>query len=367
MKSRVILFVLALVTLAPALDCGGGEANQPLQPARRLGYFLDRANDAVYVIESVDTAEGDVTPVATISGEDTQITNATSLVVDGRRDILYVADIDAQLILVFAPASTLDGNVAPRRTLPTTNIDGTEGNVQHLELDEVNNRLYAYNASQQAVQVWDDVSGANGVGPDRSFFINFFASAMLIDTQRDLGYFSDFIDRQILVYNQPSTLIGNPLPAAIWENATEPFNNVPGITANIPNDLAFVANAQRRDIQIYENASTLPNAENNNGSENTNDVIPERTLVGDNTQITTDMSQILFLENILYVLISRTQVALWDSANTVDGDTAPNRVMTIVPETTEAATLVLGDIKAGVASPTTTAVELVDFSVDLLH
>lgn len=367
-KQRLALLFLALLTVAFCVDCTGGDPNQPLQEAKRLGYFIDNPNDSIYVVEGIDTVTGEVTPSATLTGDNTLLTNPTAIAVDSRRDILYVADAVQQLILVFAPASTLDGDVTPRRTLIAGLVGGppgTGGNIQNLYLDEVNNRLYANNVSQQVVQVWDDVSMADDVGPNRFFDLNFFASAMFIDTQRNLGYFGDPIDMFALVYNQPSSQIGEPVPSAVWENDTQPFDTISGITENTSNNILFLANRQQRSIEVFDEASTLPNSDNNNDSENTLEVIPARTLSGDNTLLTTDMSKILFKDNVLYTLISRTQMAQWDSANSVDGDTAPTRVFTIVPEVVDAAAED-GGADGGMVEETQEVI-LVDFAIDLLH
>ncbi|MCE9625376.1 MAG: hypothetical protein K8R69_08000, partial [Deltaproteobacteria bacterium] len=63
----------------------------------------------------------------------------------------------------------------------------------------------------------------------------------------------------------------------------------------------------------------------------TGTVPADREVTGDTTTMTTDMNQAIFLENVLYVQTSRTQVGIWDSANSVAGNVAPTRSITVNP------------------------------------
>lgn len=328
MKIRVqwvlLFLLLPVLTFSLGSDCNQGD---PLQQARKLLYVLDNANKAVYILENVDTIDGTVSPVQTLEGDKTLLTDPRSVAVDQLRDILYVSDASQGLILVFAPASTLDGDVEPRRTLPGL------GNVQEIFLDVTNNRLYVFNATDFTIMVWDNVSTRNNDGPDRIFGLGFLASAIFVDTQRDFLYAGDFIARTIVVYNQASTLIGDPQPTRLIFDSIAPFDRIDSITMNVPNDLLFFANGLTPAIPSFDRASTVEG-----------DVEPDKNLEGDMTQLSFELGLIRFLEDSLYAKITTTQIAVYDSANNLDGNLAPNRV--INPEGTQ---------------------RIISFDIDLLH
>lgn len=309
-KFAYFLMVLALLPLGYGSDCSGG--GDPLQTPKKLLYVLDNGNDAVYVLEGVDTIDGVVAPSRTISGDKTLITNPTAVAVDTRRDILYVADASERMVLVYAPASTTDGDVDPTRTIPAG------GNIQRMFLDETNNRLYVFNATELTIQEWDDVSTVNGTVPDRFFNLDFLASAIFVDTERDFLYAGDFISMVIPVYNQVSTLIGSPLPSRIISDDERPFDRIDGITMNTDNDILYYANSLKPSIDIYLNALTV------NG-----EVDPDRILEGDNTALTSELGFIKFLDNVLYVRNTPTDITVFDDANNLDGDVAPSRTITV--------------------------------------
>lgn len=312
-----ILKFLALGSVAIAMlfwggpGCGGDAAN-PLVPPKTLLYLLDTFHKAVFVVDNATTVDGPVDPARTITGDKTLIENPTAIAVDNRRDILYVADANQQAVLVFAPASTQDGDATPLRQIPAG------GNIQSMTLDEVGNRLYVFNATGLSVQVWDHVSTVNGDPPDRTFTIGFLASALFIDNQRDFLYVGDPIAFSIDVYAQASTLIGSPLPTRIFFDDQAQFDRINSLTMNVPNDLLYMANNLGPLINVFTKASTL----NQN-------VSPDRVVEGDQTALSDDLRYLKFSENTLYVVNQATQVAVWDDANTIDGNLAPNRLITV--------------------------------------
>lgn len=310
-KFKFLAFLpLFILGIYGGLHCDGG--GTPITPPKTLLYLMDTFHKAIFVVENVTTANGAVDPARTISGDNTLIDNPTAIAVDGRRDILYVADANQQAVLVFAPASTRDGDVNPARQIPAG------GNIQAMTLDETGNRLYVFNATLQAVQVWDSASTVNGDIADRTFTINFLASAIFIDNQRDFLYVGDPIAFAINVFAQASTLIGTPLPTRVFFDDDDPFDRIDAITMNIPNDFLFMSNSLEPQVNVFENASDL-----------NDEVDPDRIIEGDQTGFTDDLRYIKFLENVLYVNNNPTQVGIFDNANTLDGNLAPNRLLTI--------------------------------------
>lgn len=317
---RKWLYLFTLLILAPLTsgsDCGAG--GNPLEEPAKLLYVLDQDNDAVYVLEGVDTADGTVAPTRTITGDNTRIVNPRAIAADSRRDILYVADASEEGILVYAPASEKDGDVNPTRFIPAA------GNIQLMYLDEINNRLYVFNATELSIQVWDDVSTVNGDLPDRFFILDFLSSAIFVDIERDILYAADIIGMEILAYSEASTLIGSPLPTRIisydeppFDPDTRPIDRINGITMNFAVDILFITNGLIPAIDIFLQASTV-------GGE----VEPDRFIEGDETTLTSNVGALRFRNDVLYVRNDDNQIIVFDDANNIDGDVAPNRTITV--------------------------------------
>jgi hypothetical protein len=288
---------------------------------------LDSFAKAIFVVENITTVDGTVDPARTISGGNTLLENPTAIAVDGRRDVLYVADANQQAVLVFAPASQKNGNVSPTRQLPAS------GNIQSMSLDIDNNTLYVFNATLQAVQVWTQASIRDGAVPNNTFTIGFLASAIFIDSQRDILYVGDPIAFVINAYEQASTTIGSPTPTRVLDDAGAALDRIDGLTMNILNDFLFTSNSLGPLINVFDNASNLDG-----------EVDPVRVIEGDQTQFSDNLDDLKFLENVLYVNNAPTQIAIFDNANSADGNIAPNRLLTINGST-----------------------RIVGFDIDLLH
>lgn len=316
-RSRILLFfVLAILfPLSPWLGCNSG-AN-PLPVATGLLYALDRVNLAVYVLDNINSLNGAVDPVRTISGGNTLIENPTAITVDGRGDILYVADQTAQQILAFPTASTTGGDIAPLRTFP--GITRAVALFYDLEGDV----LYAADILLGTVVAWDGIrSLTTGTAPNRTIVLGYNPSSLFVDTQRDLLYVGDPSTQSVNRYKNASTLsVTSPFPPdALINDADAPLTNINSIALNDPNNILFMAESANPSVVMFDSASTI------SGS-----LTPDRNLEGSNTTLTIHMSQILFLENILYAILSNisTSIGVWDSANTLDGDVAPNRTITV--------------------------------------
>src|SRR5262245_20923215 len=106
-----------LLFFALLFTAGCNSATPITTPTGTL-YVLDRFNKSVYVFSDIHNLNGALDPQRTITGSTTQIAEPSSLAADSRRDILYVADGNANAVLAFIPGSTSDGDVGPRRTYP---------------------------------------------------------------------------------------------------------------------------------------------------------------------------------------------------------------------------------------------------------
>jgi hypothetical protein len=108
--------------------------NLAFDRVRKLAYIADASDIKVY--DDIETIDGNIAPDRTIT-----ITGSSgifSLAVDARNDRLYVTGITAgQKLQIFNNASTLNGSVTPDESLAISNTTG-------LFLDEVNDHLYEW-------------------------------------------------------------------------------------------------------------------------------------------------------------------------------------------------------------------------------
>jgi len=76
-------------------------------------YVLNNGATEILVFEDISTSNGDVAPSRTISGSDPSgnnfMVNLTAIFVDSKKDLLYVADRDADAVYFFSNASAAQG------------------------------------------------------------------------------------------------------------------------------------------------------------------------------------------------------------------------------------------------------------------
>jgi len=317
-KLPLRLLILAIFTL-PILPfspgCSGGGGGTPPPAATGLLYALDIVNLAVYVINNINTQNGAVDPVATISGDLTLLQSPTALAVDGLADILYVADTTQQAVLAFVPASQKNGNVPPLRVFP-----GIQ-RASAMFYDEIDDTLFVADDFALAIFAWDNIRQLeDGTPPSRTIPLDFVPSSVAVDTQRDVLYVGDPSTQAVNEYLNANTLGVKPTPNNIIQDSTQQFVNINSLTLNVPNNFLFVAESANPSIEVFETASTLDGL-----------VPPIRSLEGANTSFTIHLGQAIFVENVLYVITSdiSNNVAIFQNANGATGDLAPDRSLQI--------------------------------------
>jgi sugar lactone lactonase YvrE len=132
--------------------------------------FLDQPSDTLYVcseggpsvtiFHNASALTTGATPSRLIKGANTTFDFPRNVFVDRYRDILYVADDDAQAICVFTHASTVNGDEAPARRITGANtMLGTFFDLTGFpERDE----LYVANDSPPSILVFSNASTADG-------------------------------------------------------------------------------------------------------------------------------------------------------------------------------------------------------------
>lgn len=130
--------------------------------ANRL-YVANFGGNSILIFNEIGTKTGNVAPDRTIAGAATTLNGPLDVALDAARNLLYVSNATANAILVFDNAATVNGNVAPVRTITGSN---TGLNVNNgLLLDPLNNRLYIANLDGNSVIVFDSASTQSGNAP----------------------------------------------------------------------------------------------------------------------------------------------------------------------------------------------------------
>ncbi|HET9837997.1 MAG TPA: hypothetical protein VFR84_07165 [Candidatus Angelobacter sp.] len=157
---------------------GGGTGGQ---------LYVSTANSILH-FNQAETSNGNIAPVGTINGANTQLSAPQHLFLDAPNDRLYVANQGGSSILVFDGASTANGNVTPTRVI--------SGAATHLTapidvvLDATNNLLYV--ADGTSILVFSGASTVNGNAPPvRNMNSGVSIGGLFLDAPNNQLYFSD--------------------------------------------------------------------------------------------------------------------------------------------------------------------------------
>ena len=214
----------------------------------------------------MDNASTTLSPARTIAGPATTLRSPHQIAIDSTTDLLYVLnqDIVGTHVLVFGPASTINGNVAPLRTFDPIHLPST------IALDSANNRLFV--SSGLSIEIYDNASTLSGpVTPNRTISgpltqIN-AAGPLALDGAGHLIIATKSFPSTVLVFANAGTANGNVAPAT---------SSV--ITANFPTQLAVSPNGDlyvvdgTPALNVYSNITTA------SGS-----LTPSRAIAGSNT------------------------------------------------------------------------------------
>jgi hypothetical protein len=182
--------------------------------------------DGTPIIVLIDNASSGTTVPRTISGAATTLSFPGDCVLDSSADLLYVsdsfADFPASNILVFGPASTVSGNIAPLRTISVPYaISGIAG-------DPANNRLFVADATNHAINIYDSASTLTGAAvPNRTIS----GPATQLSPARPLLTFESSghlavgfdLDTNMRIFNNAGSLNGNVAPSASFVLTSAPF------------------------------------------------------------------------------------------------------------------------------------------------
>lgn len=213
---------------------------------------------------------GNVTPTGNVQGAATLLTQPTTLSILPASDLLFVADIGNDVILVFDQVSTgmFNGNRAPIRTIASADIDNPFG-INFGAADT----LYVANNGAPRVVVFESASTLNGaVAATRIITSGSFGS--LFDVFVDDGDRMFVVDQgngQVHVFDNASTLNGNVAP-----DVTLTVTGAAALTAIAVDSggVGYIVDNVANAVYSYDNMA------NRNGA-----VAPDRILQGTNTQL----------------------------------------------------------------------------------
>ena len=254
---------------------------------------------AIRVFVHISTKTGDVPPDRVVTGGATALNLFGPIVVDQTRDILYVigaVNFDGTSnLLAFNNASTMNGNVAPARTLAITRSGFT---IPDLVLDPANNRLFVLNSANE-VEIYENIAAAAS-GPV-----------------------------------SPARIISGPNTSLVGAAGItlDPSGRI--VVACLHSNIGGVVTPAH--ITIFDNAATA------NGN-----VAPSATITGSSTRLDLFGPKYMVVDKNapgggdLYVSVGAGQVMVFSNLATVNGNIAPARVFTVPSLMVSVAPLALG-------------------------
>jgi hypothetical protein len=270
MLSRLVVSAFILSGLAA---CGGGGGGGPSGTSSKA-FVVDSGNCAIGSMINPNPSPGTLAIDRIISGPSTglgtcggtpSVSTLPSLALDPAGDRIYVA---TQLsVLQWENAGLVTGNVPRTRTFTSTVTEGmtTRGvNFHSLFLDTTNNRLYAAEANNGHVQVYNGARTLSGaVTPSRSIATDLgtaccvFTFGVAVDLARDMLYVGVVpSDSRIAVFHNQASI---NVPAGTAVTPDRVLNIVGGASSfylDTVNDRLYVA-ITNGPIRVYDNASTL--------------------------------------------------------------------------------------------------------------
>lgn len=231
---------------------------------------------AITAYNDASSANGNFAPDRNVVGGATGLVAPASLAVDAASDLLFVVNQAAlpPTITVYAGASTaaFNGNLPPTRTI-TTATSGDLSVPVGINLDGSDN-LYVANMGATNVLVFANASSLNGdVTPTRIITSPDFAGAVVIDVFVDATDRLYVVDRngRILTFNNASTL--NGAVSADFILLVPPAGQLTAIVVDSA-DTGYIVDRTNAAVYSYDNISML------NGA-----LTPDRTIQGALTQL----------------------------------------------------------------------------------
>lgn len=293
----------AVVLLLAISGCSRGRLGSPGSGAPGVGQLYVATNTSILRFSSALQVNGNTSPTATITGASTTLSSPEHLLLDPTGDRLFVANSGASSILIFDPASTAAGNIAPARTISGAS---TLLSVPHdLAIDPVNNLLYVADGTQ--ILVFQSASTANGnVPPVHNIGLGFAVGAIVLDVANNRLYVADTSGNTIERLEGASLQDGTAVVTASIGGADTGLARPQGLVLDATGRL-IVANAAGPTITIYATPATA-----------SGDTLPSATISGAGTQLrgpdqivldpTTNNGELYVADNLLGGILVFSQI-----------------------------------------------------------
>jgi DNA-binding beta-propeller fold protein YncE len=312
------LAIASVVVIIALVGCSGDGVVCPVSGTLFVGNMHSDA--AVGIYDGVTGDNGEVEPDRMVVGAATELQHLewTGMCAVRATDDVYVCDQDAQAVFVFSPASTVNGNVAPVRTLqgPATWLTQPYG----VQVDAGRDILYVCDPARREIHVWDNASTVDGdVGPDRNIDMGGeWCSDIALDAGNDRLYVQG--GREIFILENASDQHG---PVVIDREISGPGWDVAGsrgLTVDPGRDRLYTVIRDDERILVFNNLDTIDGP-----------TAPLHIIEGGNTGMNAPLEvEIDRIHNHLYQLNDTGRediIQVWHNASTVDGNAAPNRVI----------------------------------------
>jgi len=323
MRRTIAGTLIAGTALAALLlaGCGGTEA-----PATGPGMLFVTANnnggaERVTIFEMASALSGDSTPDRYLEGGLTgfQELRVCANNVVSQTDDLYLADVAADAIWIFSPATSVDGNTAPARTLQGANVPLDD--LWGLAVDTTRDILYVGDQDTSEIYVWDDAATINGnVTPDRTIEMGTGSRDIAVDQTNDRLYVCAASGDEIWILNNASTQDGTVVIGRNINGATTQLDNAHGIELDLSRDRLYVANRNTNAILAFDNVGTIDG-----------NTAPRNVISGAATGLDAPVDLALDRQrNHIYQvndLARDDAVRVWHNASGADGNLPPNRVI----------------------------------------
>jgi hypothetical protein len=280
-----------------------------------LLYVTSGSQNSIVRFDNAFAASGNVSPAATISGPATTLSEPIYLALDSSANRLFVVSRANASIMVFDQISTRTGNAAPDRVITgiATNLFVP---IQPF-LDKSRDLLYV--ADDVDVLVFATASTANGnVAVSRDIQVGFTVGAVFVDSAADRLFLADTTGNTINVYDSASTLNGIVTPTRQITGASTGLAGPVGLQIDTSGRLV-VSNSLAPSITVYGAAASA-----------SGNVTPAAAIIGSNTgfvspnQIAFDTTA----RDTLYVADPGSgKIAVFTSFSIANGNLAPTRII----------------------------------------
>jgi len=238
------LFLMVGCVISPRRTLGGGggtptptpspTATPTPNPAATGKLYVSNSGAASIVrFDNAFTANGDVSPAATISGANTTLNSPSFMTLDAAADRLYVANTGDLSVVIFDGVSTKSGtvNIAPTRTIAGV----ATGLLQPTDVALDKSRDMLYVADDIDIFVFNSASSAATTGNvpfSRDISPGFTVSAIFLDSTNNRLFVADQAADAIAIFDNASTLNGPVKATRVVQGAATHLAVPSGVTVD---------------------------------------------------------------------------------------------------------------------------------------